>query len=451
MAINYDLIVIGAGSGGLAAAKRAASYGAKVAVIESDKVGGTCVIRGCVPKKLLVYASYYQDHIKNALSYGISLKGSKIDSSVLLSNIREEVSRLNKIHIKNLKSAGVDLVYGFGSLIGENSILVTNKNSKELVISFEKCIISVGSEPIIPNIVGNKLCSSSDDIFELRKLPKSIVIIGGGYIACEFACILKRLGVEVDQVVRGEMLLRGFDKEISTHLSEEMKAQGIKIIFGQKVDEIFETNKVLNVRLSNNVEIKTEYVLAATGRKPKINGLNLDRRGIVLKEGRIQTNKYFQTSQEHIYAIGDVSNNINLTPVAIDEGRKLADRLFDSKDSLIDYSLVPSAVFSQPEIAFIGMNEEEAISVKGKDNIKIYRSRFRPMSKSLPKQSTYCLLKLIVCKKTNKILGCHMAGENAAEIIQMASISISMGAKKNDFDYTMALHPTIAEEFVTMT
>ncbi len=449
----YDLIVLGAGSGGLAAAKRAASYGARVAIIEGDKVGGTCVIRGCVPKKLLVYGSQYVEQLKSLSSYGTYVSQVEIDTSVLLSNVRKEVSRLNKLHINLLSQAGVELFNGWGSFKDKNTLLVKTSGTDEdfVEISGEKILIAVGGQPSRPVIAGSSLGWISDDIFDLKKLPKKIVIIGAGFIACEFACILNSLGVEVVQLVRGRSLLKGFDEEISFVLAEQMINSGIDLRFGTPLSSLEGVKGNISLIIENQNTLKTEGVLFATGRKPFIQNLRLDELGILLNNNSIKVDNQNKTSIANIYAIGDVTNRFNLTPVAIDEGRAFADRLFNKKNREINYNLVPQAVFSQPEVAYVGLTEYEAIKKYSNDSIQIYKSKFRPMSQMISKSEKYCFLKLVVEKNTDKVLGVHMLGENSAEIIQMASIAISMNASKSDFDRTMALHPTIAEEFVTMT
>ncbi len=448
----FDLIVIGAGSGGLAAAKRAAGYGARVAIIEADRVGGTCVIRGCVPKKLLVYGSQHNKHIKDACDYGIKVLNQKIESSVLLTNVRREVDRLNQLHIDLLASSGVDLIKGRGRIVSPNSVLVEDLESSfsTYELSAKNILIAVGGKPCIPSIPGASLGLVSDDVFLLEKFPQKVVIVGGGFIACEFACIFKGLGVDVVHLVRGDRLLKGFDMELSSCLEESMQREGIDLRFGKSLIELKGIRGNIDLSLNQGENINCEAVLFATGREPFVDGLNLNTIGVETKGKSIQVDLNNATSIPNIFAIGDVTDRINLTPVAIEEGRVLADRLFGKKIRKVNYDLVPKAVFSQPEIASVGFNEEDAILKYGNENISIYRAKFRPMSESLQKSESRCLLKLIVEEKSNRILGCHMIGEHAAEIIQMASIAISMGAKKEDFDCTMALHPTVSEEFVTM-
>ena len=449
---SFDLIVLGAGSGGLAAAKKAAKHGASVAIVEGDLVGGTCVIRGCVPKKLLVCGSSLLESISSASSYGFDFDNLTINSEVLLANVRKEVQRLNELHENFLNKANVELVKGWGEFKNTNSVVIKNRKNGEILNELygEKILIAVGGRPRKPIIQGSSLAWTSDDMFLLKSFPNEITIVGAGYIACEFACILQGLGVEVTQIVRGEHILRGFDFELSSALTEAMKSKGINLRFGENVSSIKGTPGSLMIKTSIGKEFHSNGLLFATGRQPFLEGLKLEQAGVEIIDNKIKVDSESTTNIPNIFAIGDVTNRINLTPVAIDEGRSFADRNFGKSNRKVNYELVPYAVFSQPEIASVGMTEETACESIGKDNIKVYRSIFRPLSKSISKQGSKCILKLIVDSNTNKVLGCHMIGDNASEIIQMASISLMLGANKSDFDNTMALHPTIAEEFVTM-
>jgi len=449
---SFDLIVLGAGSGGLAAAKKAAKHGASVAIVEGDLVGGTCVIRGCVPKKLLVCGSSLLESISSASSYGFDFDNLTINSEVLLANVRKEVQRLNELHENFLNKANVELVKGWGEFKNTNSVVIKNRKNGEILNELygEKILIAVGGRPRKPIIQGASLAWTSDDMFLLKSFPNEITIVGAGYIACEFACILQGLGVEVTQLVRGEGILRGFDIELSMALTEAMKSKGINLRFGENVSSIKGTPGSLMIKTSIGKEFHSNGLLFATGRQPFLEGLKLEQAGVEIIDNKIIVDSESTTNIPNIFAIGDVTNRINLTPVAIDEGRSFADRNYGKSNRKVNYELVPYAVFSQPEIASVGMTEETACESIGKDNIKVYRSIFRPLSKSISKQGSKCILKLIVESNTNKVLGCHMIGDNASEIIQMASISLMLGANKSDFDNTMALHPTIAEEFVTM-
>jgi glutathione reductase (NADPH) len=451
MSETFDLIVLGAGSGGLAAAKRAASHGARVAIVEGDRVGGTCVIRGCVPKKLLVYGSAYRHLLDDAVSYGWSFENVRCDSAALLANVRAEVDRLNTLHIGLLEAAGVELIRGWGRFCGPNAVEVSNAAGEVCRLTGERILIAVGGRPHRPEIPGAELGWVSDDMFLLESLPSSVVVVGAGFIACEFACILNGLGVKVTQLVRGDHLLRGFDREASKAVEEAMEAEGIEIRFAHSPAAITgSTPGDLVVSTQSGESIDCGGVLLATGRRPFLKGLNLEAAGVAIEGHRIPVDVDQTTNVPNIFAVGDVTDRICLTPVAVEEGRAFADTAYGGKPRRVDHSLVASAVFSQPELSGVGLTEEEAIERCGADGIRVHRARFRPMSQALPARGPRVLLKLIVETASGKVLGAHMVGEHAAEIIQMAAIAIGMGATKADFDRTMALHPSVAEEFVTM-
>ena len=453
MQVPFDLIVLGAGSGGLAAAKRAALHGARVAIVEGDRVGGTCVIRGCVPKKLLVYGSAYRHLLADAPSYGWKINAVQPDSATLLANVRAEVDRLNTLHIGLLEKAGVELLRGWGRFSGPTSLVVTAADGSEQELHAKRILIAVGGRPHRPEIPGAELAWLSDDLFELERFPDRVVVVGAGFIACEFAGILNGLGVQVTQLVRGDHLLRGFDREASEAVRAGMEAEGVEIRFAHSPAAI--TGQCapgeLSVTTQSGESIACGGVLLATGRRPFLHGLNLEAAGVAVEGYRIPVDGDQCTNVAGIYAVGDVTDRINLTPVAVDEGRALADTVYGHRPRQVDHSLVASAVFAQPELASVGLTEEQAIERCGIDGIKLHRARFRPMSQALPARGPKVLLKLIVETASNKVLGCHMVGEHAAEIIQMAAIAIGMGATKADFDRTMALHPSVAEEFVTMS
>ena len=442
---SYDLIVLGAGSGGLAAAKRAASYGARVAIVEGDRVGGTCVIRGCVPKKLLVYGSAYKHLLADAASYGWEIEGIRRNPSTLLANVRAEVDRLNQLHLGFLEKAGVELVRGWGCFEDDHTVAVGERRLRA-----ERILISVGGRPQRPLIPGAELGWVSDEMFLLDQLPERIVVVGAGFIACEFACILNGLGVAVTQLVRGDHLLRGFDLEAARAVQEGMEEDGIEIRFAHSPAAISGSPGSLSLRTEAGEAIPCGGVLLATGRRPFLKGLRLEAAGIAIEGDRIPVDGEQRTNVPHIYAVGDVTDRINLTPVAIDGGRAFADSVFGTSPRQVDHSLVACAVFSQPELASVGLSEEQAIQRHGPEAVRVHRARFRPMSQALPARGPRVLLKLVVELESGKVLGCHMVGEHSAEIIQMAAIAIGMGATKADFDRTMALHPSVAEEFVTM-
>jgi glutathione reductase (NADPH) len=451
MADPFDLIVLGAGSGGLAAAKRAASHGARVAIVEGDRVGGTCVIRGCVPKKLLVYGSAYRHLLADAASYGWQIGPVHHDPAVLLAAVRAEVDRLNRLHIGLLEKAGVELVRGWGRFSGPDAVAVTGADGQERQLTAARILIAVGGRPQRPEIQGAELAWVSDDMFLLERLPERVVVVGAGFIACEFAGILQGLGVKVIQLVRRDRLLRDFDGEAAESVREAMAEEGIDIRFGRRPVSITgSTPGDLVVALDDGDTIDCGGVLLATGRRPFLEGLNLEAAGIAVEDGRIPVDGDQTTNVPGIFAVGDVTDRVCLTPVAIDEGRAFADTVYGGKPRRVNHDLVASAVFSQPELAGVGLTEEQAIARHGSEGIRVHRARFRPMSRALPARGPRVLLKLIVEKETGRVLGCHMVGEHAAEIIQMAAIAIGMGATKADFDRTMALHPSLAEEFVTL-
>lgn len=448
---SFDLIVLGAGSGGLAAAKRAARHGARVAIVEGDRVGGTCVIRGCVPKKLLVYGSQVQEQLQAAPSYGVSVGEVKQDTAVLLANVRQEVDRLNALHISFLEKAGVALVPGWGRFLDAHRIAVRREGADgERVLHGKRILIAVGGRPRRPSIPGAELAWVSDHMFLQERYPQRVVVVGAGFIACEFACILRGLGVEVIQLVRGDHLLRGFDRELADAVQEGMEDKGVDLRFSTSPEAIEGVPGDLIVRTNAGDQLSCGGVLLATGRIPFLEGLDLAAAGVNVQGGKVPVDADQATNVAHIHAVGDVTDRICLTPVAIDEGRAYADAAFAGLHRRVDHDLVASAVFSQPELATVGLSENDAIARHGADQVVVHRARFRSMAQALPKSGPRCLLKLVVERSSDRVLGCHMVGEHAAEIIQMAAIAIGMGATKADFDRTMALHPSVAEEFVTM-
>ncbi len=452
MEFQFDLIVIGAGSGGLAAAKRAASYGAKVAIIEVKEVGGTCVIRGCVPKKLMVYAANNKRIMTSSEGYGLKSEEITFESKILLRNVREEVSRLSNLHKNSLEKNNIKVFEGLGRFISQNKLEIicpqTNKTLKK--VSAKKILISVGGKPKILNIPGIDLTWTSDDIFELNSFPKSILIIGGGYIACEFASIFNNLGTEVTQIIRGERLLNGFDEDLSSCLEESTTSMGINIINRNQVKSIQKINGNLESTLDSGSKVLTNNVLIAAGREPNLKPLNLDFLNLKMDGPFLEVDELNQTSNPNIFAIGDITNKPNLTPVAIEQGRVFSDNFFADFKRKVNYENIPKAVFSIPEIASVGLSEEKAKEIYSEKNIKIFKCNFTPMSNTFRKNKSRCMLKLVVNNLDDKVLGCHMFGESSSEIIQMVSISLNAGITKKDFDNTMALHPTISEEFVTM-
>jgi glutathione reductase (NADPH) len=441
----YDLIVIGAGSGGVRAARIAANYGAKVAIIESVRVGGTCVLRGCVPKKLLVYGSHIAHEIEDAVGFGWDIGSIKHNWSKLIKSKDNELDRLNNIYLNLLSK--VEIINGFGKIVGNNEVEVNGN-----IIKAKTILIAVGGKTYFPKLEGIELCINSDQALDLKTLPRSIIINGGGYIALEFAGIFASLGSEVTLVYRGKNILRGFDQDISNFIKEEYIKNNIQVLTETKINSIFKTHKGLSVILSDGQEIISNEVMFATGRVPNINGLGLNEIGIKTGDvGEIIVDDKNQTNIQNIYAIGDVTNRINLTPVAIAEGQVFSDNLFGGMNKICDYENVASAVFSQPAIGVVGLNELEANKLYAEDGgIDIYKTLFKPMKQTLGGRDTKIFIKMIVSKKDNKVLGIHGIGDDMPEIIQICSVAIKAGATKSDFDNTMGIHPTTAEELVTL-
>jgi glutathione reductase (NADPH) len=449
MSYDFDLFVIGGGSGGIASARRAAEYGAKVGIAEFDRLGGTCVNRGCVPKKLMVYASHFSDIFKESEGFGWSPVESSFDWTKMSDAIDKELDRLNRIYQRMLDNSKVELFRNYARFLNAHTLEIGDKK-----VTADKILIAVGGHPIKPNIPGMEHTIVSDDMFLLKKQPKRIAIIGAGYIGVEFACIMNGLGSQVTQIIRSDKILRGFDDDIRSGVQEAMAKHGIRIITNSSIAKIEKTDDGLKVFLeggeNNEVAIADAIGLAATGRIPNLEKLGLENTSVETQKGAIAVDRYNKTSCENIYAIGDCTDRINLTPVAINEGRAFSDTHFGGKSRLISYDNIPSAVFSTPEAATVGLTEAQAIEKYGEDAIKIYRSRFRPTYHTLSGQDEKTLMKLIVERATDKVIGAHMVGESAGEIIQGVAIAVKMGATKADFDATVAIHPTSAEEFVTM-
>jgi glutathione reductase (NADPH) len=447
MTFDYDLFVLGAGSGGLAASKRAASYGAKVAIAEQDLVGGTCVIRGCVPKKLMVYASGFSHLYEDATAYGWSKVEPHFEWSSLVQAVDTEVRRLSRLHISFLEKNQVELLHGKARFVDAHTVEIDGHQ-----ITADKILIAVGGEATKPNIPGIEHAITSREIFLLPLQPKRFAVVGGGYIGTEFAGVLQGLGSEVFQIVRRDLILRGFDEDIRRGVQDGMAKHGVQFLTQTQVQKIEKVPEGVRLILSGGsmASLTVDAILYATGRKPLLEGLNLDQAGVTTEKGSIVVNEWSQTSQPNIFAVGDCCNQYNLTPVAIAEGRAFADTQFGNNAHHINYDNIATAVFSQPEACTVGLSEQDAKAQHGEDNIQIYRTQFRPMFYSLPKADEKIMMKLVVHKESDRILGAHMVGKDAAEIIQCVAIAVNMGATKQDFDNTMALHPTSAEEFVTM-
>ncbi|CAN7361102.1 glutathione-disulfide reductase [Phenylobacterium sp. LjRoot219] len=443
---DYDLFVIGAGSGGVRAARLAAMAGAKVLVAEEHRVGGTCVIRGCVPKKFMVYASEYAHHFKMAEGYGWTVGESSFDWPRFIAEKDKEIARLSGIYVRNLQNAGAELVHGRATLLDAHTVEVAGRGR----VTADKILVAPGARPWMPvELPGIEHAITSNEAFHLEELPKRIVIAGGGYIALEFAGIFNGLGVETTLVHRGPNVLRGFDDDIRAHIAEEMDKRGIKVILGAQHAAIEKTDTGLVSRFTDGHHCESDVVMFALGRAPYVDGLGLEAAGVELDEdGAVRVDDYSRTNVENIWAVGDVTNRINLTPVAIREGHAFADTEFNNKPTTFDHDMVASAVFSQPPIGSVGLSEAEARHRLGK--VDVYLARFRPMKYALTGYSERCLVKLVVEAATEKVVGCHVVGPDAPEIIQLAAVAMKMGVTKTQWDSTCAVHPTLAEELVTL-
>ncbi|UTF60331.1 glutathione-disulfide reductase [Gilvimarinus sp. DA14] len=445
---EYDLMVIGGGSGGVRASRVAAGLGAKVALVEERALGGTCVNVGCVPKKLFVYASQFREQFSHAVGYGWTLASPEFDWPTLRDNKNREIARLNGIYDKILSSAGVELLQGHGKILSPNCVQVGDRE-----YFAKKILIAVGGWPFIPDFPGREYAISSNEVFFLEHLPRAMVIVGGGYIACEFASIFNGLGVETHLVYRRDLLLRGFDLDIRELMAQQMKDKGVHLHFNADVTGI-EHNDGLQVQLDTGATLSVDEVMYATGRRPLLQGLGLENTRVVVNDrGAIEVDETLQTAEPSIYALGDAVGRKELTPVALAEGMALARRLFApqdySEDQLrIDYDLIPTAVFTQPNIATVGLSEEQARE-QGFE-VRVYAAKFKPMPLSLTDSDEKVLVKLVVNKADDRVLGAHMLGLDAGEIIQGLAVAITAGATKADFDRTLGIHPTVAEEFVTL-
>ena len=444
---DVDLFVIGAGSGGVRAARIAAGYGARVMVAEEYRVGGTCVIRGCVPKKLLVYASRFAHEFEDAAGYGWTLPDPVFDWPTLIANKDREIARLEAAYTTNLERAKVAIVKSRAVLVDRHTVRLVATGE---TVRAGTVLIATGAAPHLgAQIAGLDHVISSNEAFHLADLPKRVLVQGGGYIAVEFAGIFNGLGSEVTLVYRGENILRGFDDDVREHLAAEMIKRGIKIVTRQTVDAVEKVDRGLDVTLSDRECFVVDCAMFATGRKPNVSGLGLEAAAVILaRTGGIMVDAYSQTSVADIYAIGDVTNRINLTPVAIREGHAFADTVFGGKPTRVDHNDVPTAVFSEPEVGVIGLTEAQACEQFAR--VDVYKSSFRPMKATLAGRDTRAFFKLVVDAASGRVVGCHIVGPDAGEMIQLVGIAVKMNATKEDFDRVMAVHPTAAEELVTM-
>lgn len=445
MSFDYDLFVIGGGSGGVRAARVAAGEtGAKVGLAEESRYGGTCVIRGCVPKKLMVFASGYSDAMHEAQDYGWTVHAGGFSWPHFSGRLNTELDRLEGVYRKLLSNSGVETFDARARIVDPHTVELSTGEVK----SAKHILLAMGGWPVKPDMPGAELGITSNEIFHLDELPKKILIVGGGYIACEFACILKGLGVEVTQYYRGAQILRGFDEEARGLIAEEMQQSGIELHLGTNILEMRKDGKNIWVKSTNGMEETYDEVMFATGRRPNTADMGLEDIGVELgRSGEVVVDEYSQTAVPSIYAIGDVTNRVNLTPVAIREGMAFVETVFKGNPTPVDHDLIPSAVFTQPEMGTIGLSEEAA---REQEEVEIYCTSFRPMQTAFIDRPARVMMKLVVSKATRKVLGCHIVAPNAGEMIQLAGIAVKMGATKEDFDRTVAVHPTMSEELVTM-
>jgi glutathione reductase (NADPH) len=440
---DFDLFTIGAGSGGVAASRRAGSYGAKVAIAESVRVGGTCVLRGCVPKKLLVYGAEFADAFEDAAGFGWTLGERRFDWARLIAAKDKELDRLHGIYIELLKGAKVAILEGRARLVDPHTVEIAGKRHTAAHI-----LIATGAWPEMPQIPGIDHVITSNEALDLKTLPKRVLIVGGGYIAVEFAGIFRTLGAEVSMAIRAEQVLRGFDQDIRAALGEEMAARGIRIRPRTRLVSIDKMARGLVATTPDGEEIAADVIMYATGRRPNTAELGLEDVGVRLNEAGAVVVDTASRAAPHIYAIGDVTDRLNLTPVAIAEGRAVAETLFNDNPITVDHENVPTAVFSQPPVGTVGLSEAAAREKVGA--VDIYRTRFRPMKNTLSGREEHSMMKLVVDRKTDRVLGCHMVGREAPEITQGLGIALQCGATKRQFDRTIGIHPTAAEEFVTL-
>ena len=442
---DFDLFVIGAGSGGVRAARIAAGYGARVGICESSRVGGTCVIRGCVPKKLLSYAAHFHEEFEDAAGYGWEVGETRFSWSRLIENKDREIDRLNQVYLELLENSGVKLFPVHGKMLNSHQVQLG-----EDIVSADKILIATGARPWKPEIPGAEHSITSDEAFHLKSLPKSVAVIGGGFIACEFAGIFNGLGSKVVQLYRGEQILRGFDHDVQNTLAAEMQKKGIEIQLNTNVTELIrQTDGHITLKLDDGSELQADTVMFATGRVPNVRGLGLRDAGVhVSPGGMIPVNEFSQTNLQNVFAVGDVTNRVNLTPVALMEGHAFADSEFGGNPRPVNHRFIPSAVFSHPPVATVGFTEKDAAVHYGK--LEVYKSVFTPMKHTLSGRQEKTMMKLLVQSSSDKVVGLHVVGMDAPEIVQGFAVAIKSGLTKKQFDLTTGIHPTAAEELVTM-
>ncbi len=445
MTFDYDLFVIGGGSGGVRAARVASGeYGAKVGLAEESRMGGTCVIRGCVPKKLMVFASGFPEAMEEARAYGWQVEAGAFDWQAFRFRLEAELDRLEGAYRNTLKNAGVTIHDERAVIVDAHRVRLASGQE----FSTKHILIATGGRPFVPEFPGSELAVTSNEMFHLPQLPKRALVVGGGYIASEFACILKGLGVAVSLYYRGAQILRGFDEEARGHVANAMQTGGIDIHCGTDVMRLEQTETGIRAVATDGSEREFDLVLYATGRRPNTTGLGLEALGLDLgRTGEIPVDRFSQTGVPSVFAVGDVTGRINLTPVAIREGHAFADTVFGARPTAFDHQLVASAVFTQPEMGSVGLSEEAA---RAQEPIEVYATAFRPMKTAFAGKQDRVLMKLIVAQASRKVMGCHIVAPEAGEMIQLAAIAIRMGATKEDFDATCAVHPTMSEELVTM-
>lgn len=443
-AFQYDLLVIGAGSGGVRAARFAAQYGAKVAIAEDLYLGGTCVNVGCVPKKLMVYASHFHELFRDSAGYGWNPGTPGFDWSTLIANKDREIARLNEIYGRLLEQAGATILYGHARLLDRHTARIG-----ERTVTAANILVATGCWPWIPEFPGSEYAITSNELFHLERLPRRLVVVGGGYIAVEFAGIFNALGVETEILYRGDLFLRGFDAEVRAHLADEMRKKGVTLSFNAKVERIAKEGEELRVVLEGGDSLCCDTVLYATGRRPRIDDLGLEAAGVELDDaGYIRTDPHYRTNVSNIYAIGDVIGGPELTPLALAQGMAVAKTLFRGEPATVDTEYIATAVFSQPSVATVGYSEEAARAKFGE--IAVFVARFTQLKHTISGNQERTLMKLVVDKASDRVVGAHMVGPDAGEIMQGMAVAIRAGATKAIFDSTLGIHPTAAEEFVTM-